>query len=299
VKYFFLALILTVIQPLPPLPRQAVNKQAEKTTAKAQVSNNRQNPSDPSPSIVVVNNCSNEHSNADASKNEASSLHPNSQKQPEPWSRSEKLTLAYDILTGLLVVIALGTGIAVAFQAVKTAEATQAMRDSTAIQQAQLVQWVELPEWEGGKEISLDEADEPEHFLMLTFPIVNPTNYPMTLDRIEWVITEQSAEQKGSLSFNGITFPPRERHPTVIYYTMTMDQVHRYAGDDGQHQEIFYLDIGGTVHFIDISKKPQSQEFWVRLHCYHGKGVLAWKPYRTAGLVANKKAWRKQTEEDK
>jgi len=131
VKYFFLALILTIVQPLLPLPRQTVNKQAEKTSAKSQISNKGQNPPDPAPSIVVVNNCSNEDASTNAAKNETPNLHPDSQKQPEPWSRSDKLILTYDILTGLLVFIALCTGIAVAFQARETARATKAMADNT------------------------------------------------------------------------------------------------------------------------------------------------------------------------
>jgi len=94
VKYFLLALILTIAQPLPPLPRQSVNKQAEKTATKSQVSNNRQNSTDPSPSMVVINNCANEDASANAPNNEASNLHQKTQKQPTPWSRSEKLTLA-------------------------------------------------------------------------------------------------------------------------------------------------------------------------------------------------------------
>ena len=121
-KYLALTVLLIVMQPLPPLPRQTVDKQAENTTAKSQVSNKRQKSADPSPSIVVVNNCPNEDASTNAANNEAANLHQDPQKKPESWSRSEILTLIYVILTGILVVIAIGTGLAVAWQAVKTAE---------------------------------------------------------------------------------------------------------------------------------------------------------------------------------
>jgi len=58
----------------------------------------------------------------------------------ESWSRSEKLTFAYDILTGLLVCIALGTGLAIIWQACETRRATDiANRTLNAILRPKLI----------------------------------------------------------------------------------------------------------------------------------------------------------------
>jgi hypothetical protein len=171
VKYSFLALILTVMQPLPTLPRQTVNEQAKQTHANAKVPNHRQNSPEPSASIIVMNNCANENDDTNATRNAATNLHPDSQKQSEPWSRSDKLILAYDILTGVLVFLALGTGIAVAWQAVKTAEATQAMRAGIALQEANFQQWIDVNKW---------RAASGKDDIEVAFDLVNSTDWPLT-----------------------------------------------------------------------------------------------------------------------
>lgn len=101
-KYFALVLLVIFTQPLPPLPRQASNEQAEKANQKAAVSNKSKPTADPADSARAVPDCD---ANTYNTYNFADSEQQESVKQPKIWSRSDILTLAYVILTGLLVLI--------------------------------------------------------------------------------------------------------------------------------------------------------------------------------------------------
>jgi hypothetical protein len=133
-KSFALVLLAVFAQPLPLLPRQTVNKQAQKATPKTQIHNDSQPPSNPLPSAVVFNDCPNQYERPEAAQSQVDKHYPESTKKSEPWSRNDKLTAIYDGLTALLVFIALGTGLAVAWQAKETAKATQAMRTQVSMQ---------------------------------------------------------------------------------------------------------------------------------------------------------------------
>jgi hypothetical protein len=242
----------------------------------------------------VFNDCDDEDSRANASHDKASNLHPDGQEQPKPWSRTDKLTLAYDILTGFLVVIALGTAIAIGWQAMKTAQATEAMRQSTAIQRAELVQWVDIEEWSGAEDIWLtdDAKDKPLiHSVTFAFYIANPTNYPMNLRRADWHIGRRS----GWIDINETTFPPRGRHSTIIDHELTEEEFEIY-----REGKLHDFHITGSVTFIDVSKVEQTQCFRVALNCAFEKGVVGVKHYETAGWQANlsnKKVWSKNESE--
>ncbi len=129
-RYVALALLIVFFQPASPLPRQTVNKKTQNASAPDKEPENCQTPPDKSPPTIVVNNCSNHRGDAATGKNEASGQRPDPNKRSQPWSRADYLTLAYDILTYLLVIIAFGTGCAVAWQARETRRSVQAIRDS-------------------------------------------------------------------------------------------------------------------------------------------------------------------------
>jgi hypothetical protein len=258
VKYSLLALIVAVAQPLPPLPRQAVNKQAENTTAKSQVSNKGQNPSDPSPSIVVVNNCPNEDASTNAANNEASNLHQDAPKQPTPWSRSDELTLAYDILTGILVVIALGTGLAVAWQAIKTAQATQAMQAGIALQEANFQQWIEMKNWTARL--------CGDHVFDVGFDLVNASNWPLRL-----VTTYITIGNEGSLREHNIMLTPKQVYTVSGLSMPFVDEWYdSYLRTNGAMQP-----VRGTVTYINCLRKSVPQKFSGLLMCGNPSGAVA------------------------
>jgi hypothetical protein len=265
VKYFFLALILTIVQPLPPLPRQTVDKQAENTTAKSQVSDQRQNPADPSSSIIAINNCKNEDTRANAANNEAPNLHPDAQKQPEPWSRSEILTLVYDILTGILVVIALGTGLAVAWQAVKTAEATRSMRDSIRVQEAGLKQWVDIGEWKAIADAFVDYAVSSQREVIrrpstistsIRFKIFNNTPRPLSVTSVKTKLQVAGREDwQEFISSETHLVAPNGDYPSFVRITLAGDEVDRYILDN------LMISIIIEVSYIDSLTQKCQQSF--------------------------------------
>ncbi len=225
------------------------------------------------PTIAVVNNCSPAKDKAEA-KTEA----------PE---RDASVRIDWEGLgTWALVFVGVATFIAIWKQVTETAKATDAMRRSVSIQEVSLKQWVEISDWQGGEDIWRPDDDARPHHLTFTFNIVNPTDYPVTLNRAEWRIAEQTSD----ISFDGVILPPKGAHPTLAWYDLTMEQVESY----GDKSKILELDIGGIIYFTDVSQNAQSQPFWTRLDCAHEKGVLGTKPYKTSGWVVNEKAWKKQ-----
>jgi hypothetical protein len=96
-KFLGLALLLVLVQPLPPLPREAANKQTEKADQKptvAKESNRAADKTDPAGESAARN------ATTYNTYNYASEAHPESAKQPESWSRADILTGVYDGLTG-------------------------------------------------------------------------------------------------------------------------------------------------------------------------------------------------------
>jgi len=181
------------------------------------------------------------------------------------------------------------TLLVIAEQASDTAKATEAMQKSTAIQQSQLVQWVDIEEWSGGEDIWLYDEEKFLHHLMFVFYIVNPTNYPMSLSRADWVI----GKQQNGIAINETTFPPRGKHSTVMEYQLTPEEFEVYSNG-----KLRYFEVEGSITFVDVSKVERTQHFAVTLNCAFEKGVVGFKPYKSSGWEANrtnKKVWDKKS----
>jgi hypothetical protein len=227
----------------------------------------QQPPANPSPVTVVIEN--------------AQRSEPASSPAPKPPSGNTPAEWA-------LVVVGIITCGVIGWQAWESRKAAQAMRQSTAIQQAQLVQWVAIEEWSGGEDIWLYDEDKFLHHLMFVFYIVNPTNYPMSLSRADWVV----GKQQGGIAINESTFPPRGRHSTIMEYQLTPEEFEVYR--NGKLRD---FNIEGSVTFVDVSKMERRQKFSVTLNCAFEKGVVGFKPYKTSGWEANranKKVWEKK-----
>jgi hypothetical protein len=192
----------------------------------------------------------------------------------------------------VLVVVGIVTAGFICWQSWETRKSAKAMRDSTAIQQAQLVQWVGIEEWSGGEDIWLYDEDKFLHHLMFNFYIVNPTNYPIGLSRADWVI----GKQKDGIAINESTFPPRGRHSTIVEYQLTHEEFEVYSNG-----KLRYFEVEGSITFVDVSKVERTQHFAVTLNCAFEKGVVGFKFYKTSGWEANranKKVWEKKTDEN-
>jgi hypothetical protein len=223
-----------------------------------------------------------------ADENHAQKNIPNPEGNTPRWYRySSRFFRWPDGPTAWVIVLTL---LVIAEQASDTAKATQAMQQSTAIQQSQLVQWVNIEEWSGGEDIWLYDDDNFLHHLTFAFYIVNPTNYPISLNRADWII----GPHKDGVAINESTFPPRGRHSTLMEYQLTSEEFEVYGNG-----KLRYFEVEGTITFVDVSKVERIQHFAVTLNCAFEKGVVGFKPYKTSGWEANranKKVWGKKSE---
>ncbi|MGB9489819.1 MAG: hypothetical protein WCA92_05060, partial [Terriglobales bacterium] len=228
---------------------------------------------------------------ATSAKADEKQPHPNVRKAEGDTPRWYRLSSRFfrwpDGPTAWVVILTL---IAVAEQAQESAKATHAMRRSTDLQQSQLAQWVTIEDWSGGEDIWLHDAEKVLHNLMFVFYIVNPTNYPMSLSRADWIIDKQ----KDGIAINEATFPPRGKHSTVMEYQLTPEEFEIYSNG-----KLRNFEVEGSITFVDVSKVERTQHFAVTLNCAFEKGVVGFKPYKTSGWEANranKKVWEKKTE---
>jgi hypothetical protein len=114
-------------------------------------------------------------SNTDANGHAGSS-----DQKSDRWSRADKLTLAYDILTGILVL----AGIAGVSYGVRT---LRAIEKQGRLMEVPYRQWIELAGW-NAKKVPWDakprrnlEHDPAMERLRITVNVVNPTSYPITI----------------------------------------------------------------------------------------------------------------------
>ncbi len=122
-KYVTLVLLVIFAQPLLPLPRQAVNEQAEHTHKKPAEANKGKQATDPADSAGVgVGGETNTYNTYKF----ASDTHPEPAKQSDPWTKGYTLTAIYDVLTALLVIVAAGTGWVIWRQTIATRKAAEA-----------------------------------------------------------------------------------------------------------------------------------------------------------------------------
>jgi hypothetical protein len=116
----FFAVFLTILQTAPPAPRQTIKDHGEKAETKTQISKDSQKPAAPLPSETAINAPTKEDSATKSANNKAQDR-DQAAKKYEPWTRADKLSLAYDILTGLLVIIG-GFGVCFAIRTLRAIE---------------------------------------------------------------------------------------------------------------------------------------------------------------------------------
>jgi len=121
-KYFALVLLVVFAQPLPPFPRQAINKQAEQSDHKPAAAKQSKGAANQSPPASGEDCDTYTHN----TYNFTAAAQPESKKQPESWSTSDTLAAIYDVLTGLLVFVAAGTGCVIWKQTIETRKAAEA-----------------------------------------------------------------------------------------------------------------------------------------------------------------------------
>src|ERR1700678_1425432 len=121
--YFGLALLVLVVQPLPPLPRQPINEKAEKANQEHAIANQSKGTADqPTPARTRAGCDANTYN----TYNFATDPNAEPTNQSERWSRTDRLTAFYDGLTGLLVLVAAGTGWVIWKQTIETRKAADA-----------------------------------------------------------------------------------------------------------------------------------------------------------------------------
>lgn len=185
--------------------------------------------------VVAVNNGSTEAKASDGEK-----------KVPK-WDASVWANWA-------LVAVGLITFWAIWWQAKKTAEATQAMQRSIALQKAQSEQWLVIQDWSNSRVVS--SHGHPTQ-LLVGCNIVNPTNFPLRL-------TEYSVRADDQPYTHSIPHLLAPNVPFAIDFTINLTP----AADDAYQANFWFFWIHLNIRFTDVLRDNRSQEFTGKLIVY-------------------------------
>ncbi len=153
-------------------------------------------------------------------------------------------------LTALLVLATAGTLVAIFYQAMKTADATEATEKSVRLQEVGLLQWVAIEKW---------ECDCPSPFptatnvpLKITFDVVNPTNMPLTLQSVG--IEKRGGVEGFDIPAN-ILLEPKKTHSIPLPIILTGDKIASYLRGE------LVLTIIGTIGYVDVFDDLREKSF--------------------------------------
>jgi hypothetical protein len=163
-----------------------------------------------------------------------------------------------------LVVIAAATGLAIAYQAREMKRATEAMKESTKLQEIGLRQWVDVENWEiraaeyvvyqmaaRGRTI-LSRPDKVTIDIM--FDVVNSSPRPLTVQQvIADVHVAGRKDWQNVISDDTRLLAPEGKRPVILAVTLIGDEIDRYILDD------LMISINGRVFFKDGLGKINDQ----------------------------------------
>lgn len=138
---------------------------------------------------------------------------------------------------------------AIIYQSRESARATRAMQQSTAMQEVQLKQWLEVDKW-SGKMGSFPTAEMQQGVLNIRFFIENNTTMPLTLIAIEcrW------AEQK-QLSSLRVVVPPNKDYKMTFSVGISKHQLDLFLSLQ------LVCSVAVEITYVDAFGKRQEQEF--------------------------------------
>jgi hypothetical protein len=152
-----------------------------------------------------------------------------------------------------LVIIGLFTLIIVAYQANKTAKATEAMRVSVHLQEIGRRQWVNLEKWECWF------GEKQQDLLIVTFRIVNPTDVPLRLDGVLVNVEGDTGSDRGK----GVASLLAPQNPYIMSFDCRLGEKQGPSHGNSIYQVSFEV----SVLFTDALERKWQQIFGRRLVC--------------------------------
>jgi hypothetical protein len=239
-RLVLLTLLLSISQAAPPVPRQAVKDHTEKTGTKTQVTKDNQQPTTPLPSSAPIDVSASPNGTTDTPDNQTRSTNPGTKKD-KSWSRGDELSLVYDVLTGLLVIVG-GAGVCFALRTLRAIERqTGAIERQTKIQSNQHVL---IGNWH------MQFVNRQSTRIKVSFEIRNDTDFPLTVTKFDLIVgsTPDSAPI-------GITIIPETGHWLKFEHALSDSDQRDYMADG------FQIGVRGAVTFVGIDPRPVVQAF--------------------------------------
>lgn len=143
---------------------------------------------------------------------------------------------------------------------VRDADATQAAaiatQTSVELQKAAMEQWVDTDDWESSRIYIQPAATEAD--LRISFRLVNPTKFPLTLRSVElWV----NQRKNRLVVFRKLIVPPDDGTRVEISFQIKGQNIANYRTNS------LTLEIGGLIKFVDMFKKDQERLFGITCTC--------------------------------
>jgi len=190
---------------------------------------------------------------------------PTKLKQNDPYdARHDPLYRAYLGISILGVIVALGGVLAIYRQTKATAQAAQASaesaaaaarsakatEDSVTLQEVSLRQWLNIGHWE----VWLDKNDTKR--LRIRFHIINPTNLPLDLEKINREISILSAPPKREEEVVENILAPQ--NPQIVY---TSADLAEKCMETLKSSQPLVISVKCVAFFVDVRKKRWEQTF--------------------------------------
>jgi hypothetical protein len=168
----------------------------------------------------------------------------------------------YESTEWWLVIIAGLTGVAIAYQAREMKRATEAMKESTRLQEIGLRQWVDVENWEIRSSDYLHYSianrkvvEKPGKVTInITFDVVNSSPRPLTIQRVEADIHIAGRKDWESIvTGDKSLLAPEQKHPVILPIALIDDEIDRYVLDD------LVVSISGRIFYEDGLGKSNEQ----------------------------------------
>jgi hypothetical protein len=161
-----------------------------------------------------------------------------------------------------LVIFAGLTGGAIIYQATEMKRATEAMKESTKLQEIGLRQWVDEENWEirstefvgYGRQGRTISGKPDKVTINITFDIVNSSPRPLTIQKVEANIHIAGRKDWESVvSDDKRLLAPEQKHPVILPVPLIGDEIDRYILNE------LMVSISGQIFYADGLGKSNEQ----------------------------------------
>lgn len=177
--------------------------------------------------------------------------------------RSQNLTIANTIFTGILMIVGIGgvTAALLTLNAIKNQGSS--MKAQNKMMLAQFDQWVYLNNW---------RVDNPwSDRIRVQVDLINPTSFPMTISSGYMTFDDNQAKTTHCIG-NNTFLPPNIPNIICITIGITPDQAHRFANGS-----LNFLVSGQFTHYPRIGENAIVQPFRGFFYCGMGTSEFDWE----------------------